>query len=65
MTRFRGSSDTQHLGMPGAQAPLTYRDMIVWFWLRSPNNNNYNNALNAGSAVDNNNVNNDNAVRPA
>ena len=51
--------------MPGARAPLTYRDMIVWFWLRPANANNNNNALVAGSSVSNNNVNNNNAVRPA
>ena len=49
--------------------PITYRDMIEWFWLRSPNPDNNNNELNAdpsGGNVNNNNVNNNNGgVRPA
>ena len=46
---------------------LTYWDLIEWFWLRSPNDNNDNNALlaNPGNYVNNNNVNNENAVQPA
>lgn len=48
--------------------PITYRDMIEWFWLRSPNpdNNNELNADPSGGNVNNNNVNNNNGgVRPA
>ena len=46
---------------------LTYWDLIEWFWLRSPNANNDNNALlaNPGNYVNNDNVNNENAVQPA
>ena len=53
---LRPNFDTFDLGS------IIHRDMVTWFWLRSPNNNN-NNALDAepssgGGSVNNNNVNN-------
>lgn len=49
------------------KSPKKFRFTLVNFWQRSPNNNNDNNALVAlpGNNVNNDNVNNENAVVPA